>query len=689
MRTLPDELQLAIAGFSTSQNIEVIEGTSSAAQQANVIAVSTDSNGSKTPLINTHHLLITRDAVSMSITAVEIGFCKQDASGQLSYATHSIDAKSSLFRYITERPLTFTDSRCFTEDNNLLLFKYAIPEIKSAKGLTKHPMWDVLQLAKTCTALYQLFSQEILIKYAYKKLLHHQTYHEIDFATGSDLFTRILTSHPEFVDPNYGVIDTGGRFSPASSWGHTITDTSLARTWLNPTVMQLALVHRQKFVFEIIAQVIFKKLDDLKGTKQEAEKSATTKELQYFQKIKADVLQQCEDWDYPCFFVVGMEGPPNAEGLDKGIYLYRQDKVAYALVVHNAECNETLDLVQCFTQHDLMLERVQKELGKIEWPNANEKPDIVPAKVPLPVIVLEAIFHYMQHPNGLKYIQDNLLAEGVRILDADDLVNFPAEEDRYKQEVVTHNGYHLIIKMKPGNPDQDQLPRVVSCELGLKDPVTKAYRRIAVPVTDPLFNKAGDLHKAFQEAKDQFDNRFRHYVTRDQRDLLLVENFLKTQNIARHIKEKTTRVNLFSLWCGSQNHVDRHNGWYREREYENLHTMIYKLLRAVPPEFLQMWMSSPFPWMSILRFIESLVQSWSPSAADFACVNFDSSLMHPLSVFLGSNSYTPVPRRWDLDRSGSVPRVYSPAEAMAAAPLCFAEAGTQTLQNLKVALKMQ
>lgn len=253
-------------------------------------------------------------------------------------------------------------------------------------------MWDVLQLAQTDKALYQLLSQEILIKYAYKKLLHHQVYHEIDFATGRDLFTRILTSHPEFVDPSYG-----------NCWGHTITDTSLARTWINPTVMQLALVHRQKFVFEIIAKVFHKKLDDL-NKKPQAEKDATTNELQYFQTIKANVLQQCEDWDYPCFFVVGMEGPPSAEGRKKGIYLYRQDKVAYALVVHNAECHETLDLAECFMQHDLTSQRVQEELGKIGWPNVNgswlQEAAIVPAAVPLPVMVLEAIFHYMQHPKG-------------------------------------------------------------------------------------------------------------------------------------------------------------------------------------------------------------------------------------------------------------------------------------------------
>jgi len=392
-------------------------------------------------------------------------------------------------------------------------------------------------------------------------------------------------------------------------------------------------------------------------------------------------LQQCEDWGYPCFFVVGMEGPPNAEGLDKGIYLYRQDKVVYALVVHNAECNETLDLAQCFTQHDLTLKRIQAELGKIEWPNANEKPAIVSAVVPLPVMVLEAILHHMQHLNGLEYIQDNLLAEGVRILDADYLASNPAEDERYKQEVRTGNGYHLIIKMQPGNPDQDQLPRVVSCELGLKDPVTKAYQRIAILITDPLFNKVDELHKALQEAKDQFNNRFRHYVTRDQRDLLLVENFLKTQKIARHIKGKTTRVNLFSLWCGSQNLVDRYPAWDTPRKLENLHTMIYKLLRAAPPEFLQVWMSSKFPWWEDLSSIEKFVQSWSPSAADSACVNFDSASLHPLSVFLGSNSVavslarTP---RWDGQAHGTW-----------LACITFVSAESQALQNLKVALKMQ
>jgi len=677
---LPTEIWLNVLDFLTGPYVQIIHTTANNAQQKNVIATRKTEDGSnkEIPLIDAYHLLVTYDAKGESITSVKIGFCKKNESGRFVYETHEVDSKSSLYRYVTERPLNFNNEGAVTESQDLLFFKYLIPEIKKAGGLTKHPMHDLLQFAKANPRLHnQLLSSTYgrghpMMKYPLKMLLHHQAYHEVDS------FRRILNSHPVFLDPIY----TGD-----------VADTSLARTWQKASVISLALAHRQKFIFEEIIKALSN--PSRLSEQQRAE-------------LKAKLLAQCSAWDYPCYFIVGKKEEFDEQelaNLDKGIYFYRKNDKVYALVVHAKPTviarsssgetisfpAETIDLAQCFIQQDLTPQRAQEELAKIEWPEESIVPHIVRAQSPLPTIIAEAIFDNMEHPNGLEYTQDNLLAQGVRILDANYLANNPAEKTRYEQEVLTHNGYHVIIKMNPGNPDQGQQTSVVSCELGLRDPVTRGYLRIAVPAIDSLYDRAAVLYQQLQESKDQFGNRFSHYVTRDQRNLLVVEKFLKTQHIERNLKGNNSRVNLFSLWCGSQNHVDRWQAWHSgQREFDNLHTIIYKLLRSAPAEFLQVWLV--IPWWESSSSIEKFVQSWSPDSTR-ACVNFDSSSLHPLSVFLGAKNYAsgrPRPRAPASLASRAVRHAGWGRDRQAASGMAsnsFLEAETQALRSLNLTLK--
>jgi len=676
---LSTEIWLNVLDFLAGPYVQIIHttpnNTQNDEQQKNVIATRKTEDGSnkEIPLINAYHLLVTYDAMGESITSVKIGFCKKNELGRFVYETRVVDSKSSFYRYVTERPLNFNNEGTVTESQDLLLFKYLIPEIKKAGGLTKHPMHDLLQFAKANPRLHnQLLSSTYgrghpMMKYPLKMLLHHQAYHEVDS------FRRILNSHPEFLD---------------SIYTDDVADTSLARTWHKASVIALALAHRQKFILEEIIKAL---------------RNPSRLPEQQRDELKAKLLSQCSAWDYPCYFIVGKKEEFDEQelaNLDKGIYLYWKNDKVYALVVHanptviarsssGGEAisfpAETIDLAQCFIQQDLTPQRAQEELAKIEWPEESIVTHIVRAQSPLPTIIAEAIFDNMEHPNGLEYTQDNLLAQGVRILDANYLADNPAEKTRYEQEVLTHNGYHLIIKMNPGNPDQGQQPSVESCELGLRDPDTRGYLRITVPATDPLYDRAAVLHQQLRESKDQFGNRFSHYVTRDQRNLLVVEKFLKTQNIERNLKGKNSRVNLFSLWCGSQNHVDRwqalHSG---QREFDNLHTIIYKLLRSAPAEFLQVWLV--IPWWESSSSIEKFVQSWSPDSSNVSCVNFDSSSLHPLSVFLGAKNYAGGEGAGGCVRQRGVGAGWG-VLAVTGASNSFLEAETQALRSLSLTLK--
>lgn len=610
--------------------IEVIVGNSSNQQQNRVKASAMGENQKPRPLINAYHLIVDYDFNKKQITPVRTGYCEDKE--EFEYRQAESDEQSKLREYVMERPLTFGEAAqsaneigqalIFTESADPLLFQYVRTEIKKAGGLTKQLLWDYLQWAKANPRLHLLSLDELgqkhpMIRYLMSQALLHQAYLHLK------PFKRILKAHPEFLSPEYR---------------GQVTDTSLARTWTDTSIAELALTHRQRHVYPIIADGLKQQTQEALATdalkkmapekrKQLAQKHARrlTKEQQI--KIKEAINKLCDDWTYSHYLVTSKEKPEAANLPPRSYCVYREtDDTVYVLVVHSPEHHETLNLTQLTT---LYPNQEQTYVDLIEWPAAPQQPAVIPTQ--LPAEVEATIEHYRQHPVGLNFEEDTLISNGVRVIDADNT----AELARLKKEYA---GYLAIIKVDR-KEEEDGNIKTVSFVLVINDPVSANYTPFDVPETSPLFSLGSSLYRALQSANDHHGNRHTHYVTREELPLSLVRAFFTEKNVQTSIKGKVSQVSLFKLPVASCIHLDKWQAWNSiERERDSLHTAIYCALRAAPAEVIRVLLSSDFPWWGGAHEIESYYERWQPHAGG-SCLNYNKVEFFALPMDFGNNIY--------------------------------------------------
>jgi hypothetical protein len=233
---------------------------------------------------------------------------------------------------------------------------------------------------------------------------------------------------------------------------------------------------------------------------------------------------------------------------------------------------------------------------------------------------------------GIEVDFDNLLNKGVQILDADALNE--ENRERYRNDVVSRNAYHLIIQTFKENEKRS----VISCVLGYCDPETKEYQEREISANEELFHVAAlELYEGLKNANDGHGTPLAHYFTRSNRDLSLVREILSTMGVKTHEKNKMMKPADFEklqeyFKIGINGFNNERAKWTNDRLREQWYGEIGAELRLFTAVVWQFWLSDENPWSLSESEVDRFVSSARRPGGD---KNYYNDSIFPLSSSFG------------------------------------------------------